>query len=292
LGYRHVVLGYGSWWREDWKGPMHSDNFTPAHHFMPPELTCYPLDYYMAFTHNASFRENLKAIARERRLVLIEWAHHDDGGHLGRPYQPPVDFADKLKKSHIAGYGVIHWMIRPLDVFFKNLQNQVWSNTLNQPLQTTTDAMALHFFGEAASPVMAEYLYDWMTTAPQFGRETGPALGGDGSTGPEKSVMDYEARAANCQRRIEILDRVDHSQLSSSALEAWRFFRAQEEWIRLFHLAQGASDIELQKETIRKYAEMIQHDRGPTRGELGILVQHNLKWLCLQVEEQGVTDAN
>lgn len=152
--------------------------------------------------------------------------------------------------------------------------------------------MALDLFGETAFPVMAEYLYDWMTTAPQFGRETGPALGGDGSTGPEKSVKDYEVRAADCLRRIAILDRVDTATLSPRAREAWRFLRAQEEWIRLFHLAQGASDLELQKKTIRKYAEMIQYDGGPTRGELGILVQHNLKWLRLQTKEQSATDAN
>jgi hypothetical protein len=292
LGYADVKMAYGSWWREKVEGDMFSDNFAPAHHFLPRTLTFYPLDYYMAFGHNASFRKNLGDIAAERRLILLEWAHHDDGGHLGRPYQPPVNFADKLKDNHIAGYGVIHWMTRPLDVFFKNIQNQIWRQTRNEPLKTTTDRMARDFFGEAAYPVMAEYLDDWMTTAPQFARETGPALGGNGSTGEEMSVKDYEFRASDCLRRIAILDQVDPSHLSPRALEAWKFFRTQEEWIRLFHLAQGASDIELQKETIRKYAEMIQHDGGPTRGELGILVQHNLKWLRLQVEEQGATDAN
>lgn len=292
LGYAQVKLAFGSWWREKVEGDMFSDNFAPAHHFLPRELTFYPLDYYMAFGHHAEFRQHLGAIAAERRLVLLEWAHHDDGGHLGRPYQPPVDFADKLQNNHIDGYGVIHWMTRPLDVFFKNLQYQVWRSTRNEPLKTTTARMARDFFGDAALPVMSDYLYDWMTTAPQFGRETGPALGGDSSTGEDKSVKDYEARAADCLRRIAILDRIDPAALSPRAREAWHFFRAQEEWIRLFHLAQGASDLELQKATIRKYAEMIQHDGGPTRGELGILVQHNLKWLRLQVEEQGATDAN
>jgi hypothetical protein len=37
---------------------------------------------------------------------------------------------------------------------------------------------------------------------------------------------------------------------------------------------------------------MIARDGGPTRGELGILIQHNLKWLQLAAAEQGATDAN
>ena len=58
-----MKLGFGSWWREKVAGDMFSDNFTPAHHFLPSDLTFYPLDDYMAFGDNASFRENLGSIA-------------------------------------------------------------------------------------------------------------------------------------------------------------------------------------------------------------------------------------
>lgn len=291
-GHGRVGLGFGSWWREDPAGEMASDNFRAAHHFLPGELTFYPLDYYMAFGENASFRKQLAEIGAKRRLVVIQWAHHDDGGHLGRPYRPPVDFASKLGEAGAAGFGSIHWMTRPLDTFFKSLQNQVWSNTRNEDLRTTCNRMARDFFGGSAAGVMAEYLYDWMTTAPQFGRETGPALGGDSSTGEDKSVKDYHARARGCDRRVEILDRVETDRLSAEAHDAWKFFRAQEEWIKLFHLAQRDSDSQRQKEAIRKYTEMISHDGGPTRGELGILIQHNMKWLNLNADEQRATDAN
>jgi hypothetical protein len=172
------------------------------------------------------------------------------------------------------------------------VQNQVWSNTLNEDLKTTCRKMALDLFGKSHSEVMADYLFDWMTTAPQFGRETGPALGGNSSTGNDKSVMEHDARARGCDRRIAILVRVDASKIRTEALEAWRFFRAQEEWIKLFHLAQRDSDPVRQRETIRKYAEMISRDGGPTRGELGMLIQHNLKWLDMREADQKATDAN
>lgn len=288
LDHGNVQLGYGSWWREDPAGNMVSDNFIPANYFMPSDLTCYPLDYYMVFGDKESFRQQLARIAATRDLVLIEWAHHDDGGHLGRPYQPPVDFAEKLVEIGAHGYGVIHWMNRPLDIFFKNLQNQVWTGTLNEPLQETTARMALDFFGTAQADIMADYLYEWMTTAPRFGRETGPGLGADSSTKSNSNVENFQARAADCERRIAILDQVDTTQLTPRAREAWAYLRGHEEWIRLFHLAQENWDPELQEQTIRKYVETITRDGGPTRGEMGILVQHNLKWLGLQPESQVI----
>jgi Mn2+/Fe2+ NRAMP family transporter len=279
LGHQNVELGFGSWWREDPAGEMVSDNFEPANWFMPQELTCYPLDYYMAFGKHENFRRELAKIAAKRNLVLLEWAHHDDGGYLGRPYQPPVNFADKLKETGVSGYGVIHWMTRPLDIFFKNVQNQVWSNTKNQTLRQTSDQMALDFFGNSQSEIMAGYLFDWMTTAPRFGRETGEDLGGDSSTKSNSNVDHFEERATGCDRRIAILDQVDTDKLSPQALETWKYFREHEEWIKLFHLAQKDWDPELQKQTIRKYVEKTSHDGGMTRGEKGILIQHNLKWL-------------
>jgi len=84
---------------------------------MPREMTCYVLDYHMAFGNKQAYRDAIKKVAARRPLVIIEWAHHDDGGYLGRPYAPPVDFATKLKDTGAAGYGVIHWTTRPLDIF-------------------------------------------------------------------------------------------------------------------------------------------------------------------------------
>lgn len=279
LGHSDVALGFGSWWREKPEGDMASDNFEPANYFMPPERTFYPLDYYMAFGEHENFRRELVKIAKKRNLVLLEWAQHDDGGYLGRPYTPPDNFADKLEEIGASGYGVIHWMTRPLDIFFKNLQNQIWSDTENQNLQQTAAKMARDFFGESQSDIMAEYLFDWMSTAPRFGRETGPDLGGESSTGKNSHVEDFEARAAGCDRRIAILDRVDTGKLSPQALEAWKYFRGHEEWIKLFHLAQKDWDRGLQEATIHKYVEKTSLDGGMTRGEKGILIQHNLKWL-------------
>jgi hypothetical protein len=274
LGHSDVKLGYGSWWMED-----RHESLLSANHFMPRDMGCYVLDYHMVFGEQQDYRDQLAKVAADRPLVVIEWAHHDDGGYLGRPYLPPENFADKLAQTGASGYGVIHWMTRPLDVFFKNLQNQIWSNTTNEPIERTCEKMAVDFFGRSQSATMAEYLHAWVTTAPQFARETGAGLGNPGSVGDYGSVENHEERAAGCDRRIAILDRVDTSKLSPRALESWKYFRGHEEWIKLFHRAQRDWDRDLQEKTIRKYVEKTSHDDGMTRGEKGILIQHNLKWL-------------
>lgn len=273
LGHSRVKLAYGSWWQNDRNS---TKNFAAANHFMPRGMPCYALDYHMVFGESRDYREQLKQTAGNRPLVVIEWAQHDDGKYMGRPYMPPADFATKLKDVGASGFGVIHWTTRPLDIFFKSVANQVWSNTANEPLTTTCEKMALDFFGASQSKVMAEYLHEWMTTAPAFGRETLDRLDGDGVGG---AVKDFDLRAQDCDRRIAILLRVDTGKLSDAAMKRWKFFKAHEEWIRLFHLAQKSKDPELRKQAILKYVEMASVDGGMTRGEKGLLIQHNLKWL-------------
>ena len=153
LGHPQIKLAYGSWW-QDATNPV--KNFTAANYFMPREMSCYALDYDMMFGESRDYRERLKQTADRRPLVVIEWAHHDDGRYMGRPYMPPADFATKLKETGASGFGVIHWTTRPPDIFFKSVANQVWSHTANETLRATCDKMALDFFGASQSKVMAE----------------------------------------------------------------------------------------------------------------------------------------
>ena len=107
----------------------------------------------------------------------------------------------------------------------------------------------------------------------------------------DRLIAYHEARAKGCEKRIAILDRADTQQFSERALETWKYFRGHEEWIKLFHLAQKTGNIELMEETIRKYVEKASRDGGMTRGEKGILIQHNLKWLKHQ-QKNGKVDRN
>lgn len=267
LGHDNVKLGYGSWIKTWHK----YDSFTAANYFQHPGHTAYALEYEMNFDSVEFLRNRLKLTGDKRRLIVIEWAQHDDGMYMGRPYTPPTDFATKLAGTSAEGYGVIHWTTRPLDVFFKNLQNQVWRSTLNEHYTTTTARMAKDYFGENQAEAMARYLDSWLTGAPQFGRETTPL----GWTG----VLDFENRVAGVSERIALLNKVNQAELSESALARFQYFYGHEEWIRLFHLAQKDWDQDLQKATIKKYVEKASVDGGMTRGEQGLMLQHSIKWL-------------
>ncbi|KAA3661092.1 MAG: hypothetical protein DWQ10_05280 [Calditrichaeota bacterium] len=278
LGFSDVKLGYGSWVKSN----EVYNSFVPANYFQNQEVTAYALEYKMTFDHNVPFRKQLFETGKKRNLVVIEWAHHDDGKYLGRPYTPPTNFTDKLNESKASGFGIIHWMTRPFDIFFKNLQNQVWSNTLNESYAKTCEKMALDYFGTSQAKTMNDYLVTWLTTAPQFGRETGYL----GQTG----VKDFENRINKCNERIAILDQVDTASFTTTALNRWKYFKGHEEWIKLFHQAQQNWDEDLQKETIYKFIEKASVDGDMNRCEEGLLIQHNIKWLNKSKEHKRMMD--
>jgi len=268
LGQDHIKLAYGSWWFND---ERHHELFNASNEFFDPSLRAYPLDYDMAFSGSELFRSKLRNTGEKRELTVIEWAHHDDGKYCGRPYTPPENFSKLLlDEAHASGFGVIHWTTRPLDIFFKNLQYQVWSNTLNQNLEESCGHMALDFFGRDAAPVMEQYLKSWMAEAPQFNRETSPVFA--------FHIDNVDEVVNGVHNRLKILDSVYQDKLSPVALKRWNYFKGHEEWIKLFHEAHVSNDPQKQRDAILKYVEKITVD-GLTRGEMGLLIQHNLKWL-------------
>jgi len=271
LGHKDVKLAYGSWWMNT---SQHHKLFASANYFQDKIFPAYVLDYSMNFDKSTSYRSELLKTGLNRKLYVIEWAQHDDGKYMGRPYTPTTKFKDKLGEVKASGFGIIHWTTRPLDIFFKSLQYQIWSNTFNEDLPVTCRKMAEDYFGMSQSDIMTDYLHTWLTTAPQFGRETGKL----GKTG----IKDHDQRAKECDERIAILDRVNISELTKAGLKRWKYFKGHEEWIKMFHLAQKNWDMDLQKKTIRKFIEKASVDGGMTRGEEGLLIQHNIKWLKKQ----------
>ena len=270
MGRTDISVSYGSWWRD----LVERDAFYALNHFAPPEFAAYALDYQMSFRNDPEYRSQLEEVGKTRDLVVVQWAQHDDGKYLGRPYNPPENLADRLiEDAKASGVGVIHWMTRPLDPFFKSISNQLWEHSLNEDFYDKTLArMAEDYFGSKAAPVMAQYLKKWMRDAPQINRETSQEFAF------HIFEEDLEKVVAESRARLGILERVDPSHLSEAASKRWHFFRAHEEWIALFYEAHITQDPKLKEATIHKYLEAISADT-PTRGELGILIKHNLKWL-------------
>jgi hypothetical protein len=277
VGRDDVELSGGSWW--PWRFVNEADAF------FPPQASVIPLDWPGFDTP-----ENYRPAKSGRKIIPILWAHHDDYTYLGRPYTPFENFSGMLKERGVAGYGIIHWTMRPLDLYFKSLSEQVWSTTENMPVRESCDRMAARSFGESAREPGGEYLYRFVTEAPMFGRETGNRFMDQPLAAPDESV-------AGMRRRLELLERIDGNALAPEGRSHLAYFRDFEKFMLEFfesHLAyerteelikQGAFD-DARKEiakanpeaVISRFVRAASHGEI-SRGEEALVISLNLRWL-------------
>lgn len=265
-------------------------------HYFPRDVTLLPLDYDVLRGRSAfeaaEGREVVARVARRREVIPIAWAHHDDGNYVGRPYTPAADFASNLADMACAGsgYGVIHWMTRPLDVYFASLANQAWEASRDEPLATTCRRMAGHMVGEAQADRFGDYLYQWATTAPKIGRETSDFF-------IDVALADPKLARAEMERRLKILEGIDLASLDATQRDWIGYFcrleqaiaaiHEDEYYFRLAKKAYQAGDFETARRMIRKAKPEETVDAyaacatlgGISRGEQGIVVTLNTRWL-------------
>ncbi|HBO42418.1 MAG TPA: hypothetical protein DD670_00455 [Planctomycetaceae bacterium] len=285
LGRSDVELAFGSWYFRF---------FPAAHRFLPSEIKLIALDYGVirdqSQLRDEASRRAIHDIAANRPVQCIIWAQHDDGRYLGRSYTPFSDFHEKLADAGIGRYGIIHWTTRPLDLYFKSHAKQVWKSTRNQPLRVTCDEMAERSFGPSAREIMSEYLYRWITEAPQFGRETQAWF-------IHAPLDDIDGVVAGCKDRLKLIEGVDTAALTDKQQDRINYFKGLEEYIVLLYRAQQAyqTSWELFKagkakesrraiaechpeQAVESFARSARHGTI-TRGEQGLLVTMNLRWL-------------
>jgi hypothetical protein len=280
LGKDHVQLALGSW-RYAW--------LRAADAFVPPDVMFVPLDSSIAVGTD-EVQTAIQAASKNRKVVPVVWAHHDDRAFVGRPYTPFASFTSLLAENGSAGYGIIHWTTRPLDLYFKSLAQQVWNQTRDQPLEVTCEQMAERTFGNAARDLGKQYLIRWITNAPMFGRETTDRF-------MDRPLVEPERVITECRGRIELLGKISTGTLSPAASEQLNYYKDFEQfmmafyethsaWERSVDLA-GKGDVENSrrelalcnpKSVLEHYARAASRG-GPTRGEMGLLIAMNLKWL-------------
>jgi len=280
LGKDPVELALGSW-RYAW--------LRAADAFVPSDVMFIPLDYLIALG-TEEVKSVIQAASRNRKVVPIVWAHHDDRAYVGRPYTPFANFTSLLAENGSAGYGIIHWTTRPLDLYFKSLAQQVWNQSQDQPLEVTCEQMAERTFGKAARDLGMQYLIRWITDAPMFGRLS-PARFMD------RPLVEPERVITEGRGRMEILDKIHTESLSPEASEQLNYYKDFERFMIAFYESHSAwersvdllskADVENArkelalcdpKSVLEQYARAASRGR-PTRGEMGILIAMNLKWL-------------
>ncbi|MHC4641632.1 MAG: discoidin domain-containing protein [Planctomycetota bacterium] len=289
IGRSDVRICTGSW----------GTNWVPSvAEFFNEEVTIMPLDSSCMvryrggsyFYRDDHFADLLKA---KGRIVPIIWAHHDDGEYIGRPLHPHKDFHDTLSKLEAGGYCIIHWMNRPLDLYFKNHSNQVWAATKNEPYRRTCMDMARRYFGGEQSGILGDYLYRWAMEAPIFGRVTSNHffLGNENIPEPEQAVQ-------ACRKRLRMLESIDTARMTKGQKERIQYFKALENLIISFcrvqefsyrparsaiqagQFAEARSLLEQgdPAETMRDFSRLSQIAEGD-RGEEAMVISLGTRWL-------------
>jgi hypothetical protein len=278
-GHRSTALAAGSW---------RFDYVRSADAFMPPGVALIPLDYEYAFPSDPA-REAIRSASGHRPVIPIVWAQHDDREYAGRPYLPFTGFASMLRRTNSAGFGIIHWTTRPLDLYFKSLAGQVWSSSENEQLASTCARMAERTFGMVARQPGTDYLLAWIQDSPIFGRETFDRF--------IDQAVDEQPVLDGCRRRLRLLDRLKPLAKSPEASTWVNYYQDLERFAMEFHRVQsawqrstdalksgdtGKARRELENvspdQVLEQYVRVISHG-GATKGEKGILISMNLRWL-------------
>ena len=276
-------------------GSWETDYTEQASPFMPDYCGFIPLDYSYSL-NQPQVKERLNEVGKTHKLYPVVWAHHDDHRYIGRPYIPFSDFNTLLDETNSSGYGIIHWMTHPLDLFFSNYEDQVWQNsgneTLNEAIGIYTNSLL-----KKEDENLYNYFDKWFNSASMFGRETSDhflKLDDDYTLESYGSSQEVIEKA---KQRLAILTRVDKNALNTRGEKEFNYQLGMEKFIisfftnhdkghKAFKLLQNGTLKDAlplvqtlnPSETIGLYAETIK-EYGATRGEEGILVSLNLRWL-------------
>ena len=263
--------------------------------FIPEYCGFIPLDYSYTLSDPEVIKD-LSEVGEHRNLYPVVWAHHDDYRYIGRPYIPYTNFNSLLDKINSRGYGIIHWTTHPLDLLFSNYENQVWKNTENESLEKASEKFVRSML-KREDRKLIEYYLEWFTNAPMFGRETSDSFipsDEDYQLEGYKSSLEVVEKA---EQRLLILRDVNVKALNEQGKKEYNYQVGMEKFIisfftnhnnkfQAYNLLQDNKGDEaltfIQKtnpyETLNLYAETIT-EYSPTRGEEGLLISLNLRWL-------------
>jgi hypothetical protein len=283
-----VVVSQGSWHFKSW--------IPYADACSPKDVSFIPLDNEV-YSNQSEIDspeeiEWLRKLADSgRRIIPVIWSHHDDGNYIGRTHTPFSNFATLLEQAGCDSYGIIHWALRPHGLYFKSHSVQVWKSTKDQPLEETCRTMAQNIFGDKNETFGGQYLFDWITNAPIYGRETGNYMIDRPFSAGQRDSFQYDS-----QRRKALLNQIRVSPAHPSAARHLAYWKGLEDfnvrfWSDETALQQSVNalkngDISAAKDyiaktdpasTIRMYADYASQ-LGIIAGDRGILTLMNLKW--------------
>lgn len=170
----------------------------------------------------------------------------------------------------------------PLDLYFRNMSNQVWATTKDEEYRVSCDTYSTALIPNDVK--FADFIYKWHTESPMIGRETTSQF-------MHKSVNISAEMIGKCDERLALLNEVKNTVRTYSYLKNYEHFVRsiindqllidsinnnlhvlnKQQLKGLVHQIKG-------RETIRQYVKTIT-SLPPTRGEVAMVLSLNLRWL-------------
>ena len=277
-GKPNIKLWAGSW-RSSW---LHD-----ADMFYPSEVGFIPLDYETDFLSDPEKMKIIKQVSENREIIPVVWAHHDDGNYIGSPFVPYPDVHLRINESGSLGVGVIHWTTKPLDIYFKNMERQLWKMSAGETIEETAAFIAERLVPSDKADKFTNYLARWVNEGPKFGRETRTYF-----FDRKISDQDFNDILRKCNERISLIDELDERDNPHVM-----YFRALEEFCISFYKTQyfyqnaltafNSGDFDKSagllsscrpEAVIKQYSDAAILN-GITKGEQGVILKLNLGWL-------------
>lgn len=247
-GRNDVKLAFGTWYFNN------SDLMEAAVLVLPKEVNIIPLDYSILSQKSMFDSERSDVISKwsDGRIMPVIWNQHDDGSYLGKPAHMVSNFESQLKNLNASGFGMIHWMIRPYDLFYKWHNRQVWDNSKNESLEKTTRQMAIDWCGPDNADIIGKYLSLWAMEAPGVGRATEETFFRHDL---KESLKNAPKLIALCEERLRLLDKVDTRVMTASQKKWLQYFKLFEKALIAFCDAQDRLQKANELVVNRKYDE-------------------------------------
>lgn len=303
LTYRQIFNELG---REDMKlaiGSWHLYNdlkiFETLELFMPRDMKIIILDSEITRSEinlqNQEWIQKLSVIMQKKRYVPIIWAHHDDGEYIGSPFKDFENFYDLLTEVKADGFGVIHWINRPLDLFFLNHLRQVWSSTQNESAFQTCQFLANGIWHNDANMAgkIGDYLYDFWSDFPPMSRANSAYV----FDSPISRYGDPDNILAKIDQRLDLLNGIETKSFDLRQKEFVSYYINYEIFLEMLienqlmyekiqdYMEQGAF-IEAEKIAMECFPEKTMEQLALTAGEsyitngdMGLLFSLGVRWL-------------
>lgn len=278
-----LTISVGTWFK----------SFLPAaDYFIAKDIPFIFLDYPFVkevMVNKEESLKQLKEITSHRKVTPIYWGQEDNGYYYGSTLKPVDSLGSKSKEANVYGFGLIQWMQKSAEIFSANMNNQLWSNKIDESIESTVKEYVATHFNDNITLQMSDYFVKWVNEGTAIGRESGVRFITDRIEDREKtqalilgrkSILENALKAAKTKKEKDIIQYyLGMENFLYAAIDVeYHFFKAQD-YLAANKMNEAKEEVKLCniEKVLEDFAEFIRHN-GTSKEELGLLASMNLRW--------------